>query len=64
MITAYRDPHRHRGRDLRQQLIDSASVGVPTALFEVAALIRENAGLVTLAGQEPLSGYPRGRLRL
>jgi transposase len=40
MIAAYREPDRSRGRELMQQLIDSVSHGVPTALVEVVTLGR------------------------
>ncbi len=40
MIAAYREPDRTRGRTLMQQLIDSITKGVPTALPEVAKLGR------------------------
>jgi len=40
MIAAYREPDRKRGRELMQQLIDSISHSVPTALREVITLGR------------------------
>jgi transposase len=40
MIAAYREPDRHRGRQLMQQLIEAISSGVPTALSEVITLGR------------------------
>jgi transposase len=40
MIAAYREPDRHRGRELMQRLIDSVSHGVPGALTEVITLGR------------------------
>jgi transposase len=40
MIAAYREPDRSRGRTLMQQLIDSVSHGVPTALVELITLGR------------------------
>ena len=40
MIAAYREPDRARGRTLIQQLIESITKGVPTALTEVAKLGR------------------------
>jgi transposase len=40
MIAAYREPDRSRGRALMQQLIDSVSHGVPTALVELITLGR------------------------
>jgi transposase len=40
MIAAYREPDRSRGRDLMNQLINSVSHGVPTALVELITLGR------------------------
>ena len=40
MIGAYREPDRSRGKKLMQQLIDSISHGVPTALTEITTLGR------------------------
>ena len=40
MITAYREPDRHRGRELMTKLIESISQGVPKALVEVITLGR------------------------
>jgi transposase len=35
MIAAYREPHRTKGRELMNKLIESVSTGVPRALSEV-----------------------------
>ncbi len=40
MITAYREPDRHKGRKLMSKLIESVSHGVPSALTEVITLGR------------------------
>ncbi len=40
MITAYREPDRTQGRKLMEKLIDSVSVGVPSALTELITLGR------------------------
>jgi len=40
MIAAYREPDRTRGRELMQNLIESVSHGVPSALTEVITLGR------------------------